>query len=366
MSMKALKWRSRSRLLFPGAAAAAVAVAVAGLAAPALARPSAPGAQASTTTQGPGYPPPKGIYKPFTNCPLNNPIMHEVLPLNQGGGFAACVAGNATTGSITLGNITTQVTEPVHVQFGFFPPPGDINFYPAPAVAPLAGPSAILKTKPDLIPESLTTALGCDTATDPTIQNMCQQAAANPADNQVYALAQEAGQLRNFQLFTWTQPVKFQLINPLLGSNCYIGTDSDPVVLNPGLSVGPGGGLFLQNDPQPTVHPDTFVLGINEAVASDTTFSAPGVIGCGPGGVANVAVDEALDASSGLPAASGNSLTLNGSFLIAANGGSEDSTLTQPQDDASNLLAAFQASTSGEHSIKRPITLKHFKHKLHR
>jgi hypothetical protein len=195
---------------------------------------------------------------------------------------------------------------------------------------------------------------------------MCQQAAANPADNQVYALAQEAGQLRNFQLFTWTQPVKFQLINPLLGSNCYIGTDSDPVVLNPGLSVGPGGGLFLQNDPQPTVHPDTFVLGINEAVASDTTFSAPGVIGCGPGGVANVAVDEALDASSGLPAASGNSLTLNGSFLIAANGGSEDSTLTQPQDDASNLLAAFQASTSGEHSIKRPITLKHFKHKLHR
>jgi hypothetical protein len=122
-------------------------------------------------------------------------------------------------------------------------------------------------------------------------------------------------------------------------------------VVNPQLSIGPGGGLSGELDPQPTVHPDTEVLALTGAVASDTTFSAPGVPGCGPGGVANVTVDEALDASSGLPAASGNSLTLNGSFLIAANFAPEDSTLTQPQDAATNLLAAFQASTGGEHSI---------------
>jgi hypothetical protein len=40
--------------------------------------------------------------------------------------------------------------------------------------------------------------------------------------------------------------------------------------------------------------------------------------------------------------------------------------LTQPQDDAANLLAAFQASTNGEHALKRPITMKQFRHKLHR
>src|SRR5215472_6632457 len=225
MRMKTSRWRSRNRFLFAGATAAALAVAVAGLAAPALARPSAPAAQA-TLARGPGYPPPKGIYKPFTNCPLKNPVMHEVLPnTDAGGGFAACVAGNATSGSITIGNITTQVTEPVNVQFGFFPPPKDDNFYPAPVVPPLAGTSGLLSTKPDLIPESLTTALGCATATNATIQSMCQQAAANPADNQVYALAQEVGNLRDFNLLEWIQPVKFQLINPLLGSNCYIGSD---------------------------------------------------------------------------------------------------------------------------------------------
>jgi hypothetical protein len=367
MTMKTPRWRSRNRLLIAGAGAVAVAVAVAGLAAPALARPSA--LAAGTTVRGPGYPPPKGIYKPFTNCPLNNPLMHEQGQLsatNTFGGFAACVAGNAVTGSITLGNITTQVTEPVNVQFGFAWQPDNAG-YPEPAYPPLAGPSAILKTKPDLIPGSLTTALSCDTATDPTIKNICQTAQTNGgAYNQVYALAQEAGQIRNFNLLAWTQPVKFKLINPLLGSNCYIGTDSDPVVLNPSLSVGPGGGLNALVDPQPAVHPDTEILEITGASAGDTTFSAPGVIGCGPGGVANVAVDEALNTWSGLPAASGNSLTLTGTFDVGVNAASEDSSLAQPQDDATNLLAAFQASTNGEHALKRPITMKQFRHKLHR
>lgn len=364
--MNTSRWRGRNRFLFAGAAVAALAVAVAGLAAPALARPSA---SAGTSVTGPGYPPPKGIYKPFTNCPLKNPLMHEQGQLsatNSFGGFAACVAGNAVTGSITLGTITTPVTEAVNVQFGFAWAPGFSN-YPLPAYPPLSGETAILRTKPDLIPESLTTALSCATATDATIQHICQTAQANGgAYNQVYALAQEAGQISNFQLLSWTQPVKFKLINPLLGSNCYIGTDSNPVVLNPSLSVGPGGGLSLLNDPQPTVHPDSEVLEITGASAGDSTFSAPAIVGCGPGGVANDAVDQALDASSGLPAASGNSLTLTGTFDVGVNGASEDPALTQPQDDAANLLAAFAASTNGEHALKRPITMKQFKHKLHK
>jgi hypothetical protein len=63
----------------------------------------------ATTARGPGYPPPAGIYAPFINCPLNNPVMHEVLPITDaGGGLTACTAGIATTGSITIGNISTR------------------------------------------------------------------------------------------------------------------------------------------------------------------------------------------------------------------------------------------------------------------
>jgi hypothetical protein len=327
-----------------------------------------PTSLASGSVRGPGYPPPKGIYQPFVNCPLNDPVMHEVMATGigtGGGGVAACTAGNATGGSITIGNITTPVTEAVNVQFGFFIPPEDVNFFPAPAVPPLAGPSAILSTKPDLIPESLTTALGCPSS-NATVENICQQAQARGGVyNQVFALAQEAGPITDFNLLSWTQPVKFQLINPLLGSNCFIGSDFSPVVTNPSLSLGPGGSIQFESDPAPTVHPDTVVLALNGAVASDGTFSAPGVTGCGPGGAANVFVDEALDASSGLPAASGtNSLTLTGSFAVAVTFTSEDSSFTQPQDDAAMLLAAFKASTNGEHSVKHLITMDQFKSML--
>ncbi len=362
--LKTLRWRNRPGFLFAGATVTiAAAAAVAGLAAPALAKSPAPAARTTHNEQGPGYPSPGGIYRPFTNCPLNNLDMHEVKV--GGGALAACVAGNATSGSVTLGTITTQVTEPVNVQFGFSFPPGDITNYPAPAYPPLAGESAILSTKPDLIPESLTTALGCATATNPTIEHICEQAwARGGIFNQVYALAQEAGELSNFKLLKWTQPVKFQLVNPLLGRDCYIGTDSDPIVLNPALSLGPRGKSTTEWDPDPTAHPDTFVIALAGAVASDTTFSAPGVLGCGPGGIANIAVDEALDASSGLPAASGNSLTLNGRFDVAVNNTSNDSSLPQPQDDAGNLLAAFRASNHGEHSPKHEITMSRLKNLL--
>jgi hypothetical protein len=363
MTMETSRWRNRRGFLVSGATvAAAVAAVVAGLAAPALARPAAP---AAITVRGPGYPPPGGIYKPFTNCPLNNPLMHE----EETGSFglAACVAGEATTGSVTLGKLITQVTEPVNVQFGFAGPPGVTN-YPLPAYPPLAGTSAILSTRPDLIPESLTTALGCATATNATIQHMCQQAQSRGGRyNQVYALAEQAGQISNFSLFSWTQPVMFQLLNPLLGRSCSIGTESDPIVLNPALSLGPGGKGFFKNDPHPKLHPDTGVTELTGAVASDTTFSAPGVLGCGPGGVANDAVDVALDTSSGLPATSGNSLTLNGTFEVASNGTAADQNLPQPQDGAAGLLAAFRASSQGGggDSVRRQITMSQFKSMFH-
>jgi hypothetical protein len=319
---------------------------------------------AGSPAPGPGYPPPGGIYGQFTNCPLNNPVMHEVMPITEsGGGFAACVAGLAVQGTVTLGTITTNIQLPVNVQFGFHIPPGDPNFYPAPVTPPLAGQSAILATGPDLLPVSLTTALGCATATDPTIVNLCNEAnTLGGVDNEVYALAQEAGPITNFNLLSWTQAIKFQLINPLLGKNCYVGSNDAPVLVNPSLSIGSGGGLFEDVDPNPTKHPDTFVLGIDGAVASDTTFSAPGVTGCGAGlsGVQRAAVDGALDTGSGLPAASGtNTLSLGGDFLIAATTASEDSALTQPVDDAAILLSAFRASSlqSASHGLNRQITM---------
>jgi hypothetical protein len=356
MTMRTSRWLSRNRFLFAGAAAAAaLAVGVAGLAAPALARPSAPTVQATTNTTAPQYPPPKGIYKPFTNCPIavNNALMNESV----GGDAVGCIAGQIQGGSVKIGNITTPVTEPVNVQFGVWDPqnatfggdnPGGIEQFVGGILPPPAGLPAMVATKPDLIPQSLTTALGCPSSSA-VVENICQQAAANPADNQVSALAQEAGQLTTFGVFSWTQRIKFKLVNPLLGNNCYIGSDNNPIVLNPQVSLGPGGQFLFEQDPNPTVHPNTAVLALEGAVAADNTFSAPGVTGCGPGGSDNIAVDQALDAGTGLPAASGtNNFTFTGNLFFAD--------CFASANQASILLSAFKDSTSGGKSARRHIS----------
>ncbi len=357
------------RAFFIGAIATTAAVGlVAGLTSTVGAQPKP---TAGATQTGPGYPPPGGIYSTFTNCPLLNPLMQETPPTSDpaanGLSVAACVAGNATSGTLTIGNISTPVVRPVHVQFGFFTPPnasfggdnttGIVN-YAGGILPPPAGLSAMLSTRPDLIPMSLLTALGCP-GTAPSVKKICSEAKNYGGKYlDVYGLAQSAGQLTNFGVLGWTQRIKLQLINPLLGNNCYIGSNNNPIVVNPQLSIAPGGQLIVEHDPNPAKHPDTEVLDITKATAADSTFTAPGVTGCGPGGLGNVAVDEALDTSAGVPSASGaNSLALTGAFGIAATTAGEDSSLPQPQNNAKILLSAFRASVgTPPGSSARPAT----------
>jgi hypothetical protein len=338
------RWRSRNRLLV-GTATSAAALALIAVGVPAAALAAHPASHAKSASGGPGYPPPGGIYAPFTDCPILNPLMQEAVPNSA----VLCSDGHVTSGSITIGNITTPVIQPVDVQFGGVQTPnadfgGDwttgISSYAGGILPPPAGLKAMLVTKPDQIPGTLTQELGCATATNPVVKNLCSEAANGSAkDNKVFALAQSAGQLTNFGLTTWTQRLKFKLINPLLGNNCYIGNDNQPIVVNPNITLAPGGQLEVLPDPNPAKHPNTDVLDITKAIASDTTFSAPAVTGCGPGGAKNIPVDEALDAGAGLPAASGvNSLTLNGTFEIAD--------CFNAHNQANILLSAFRDSST--------------------
>jgi hypothetical protein len=339
------------RVLWLGAAAAAaLALTVSGVTSSVAAQPLLSGA---ASHDGPGYPPPGGIYTPFTDCPIANQLMQETPPISDPaatvGSFAGCSAGDVTSGTLKIGNITTPVVQPVNTQFGFFSTPngasGGDNNSAISVLPPPEGLSAIVVSEPDLVPGSLTTALGCPSS-NPTVENICQEAQQRGGRfQQIFGLAQEAGQLTNFNLLSWTQRLKVHLINPLLGKNCFIGTDQNPIVVNPVLSIGPGSTVTTANDPNPAKHPDIEVISIANATASDSTFFAPAVTGCGPGGQANIAVDEALDTSSGLPAASGNnSLTLNGTFAIADSFPEADSSLAQPPNNALNLLSAFKAS----------------------
>jgi hypothetical protein len=91
-------------------------------------------------------------------------------------------------------------------------------------------------------------------------------------------------------------PIKVHLHNLLLGPNCYIGSNSNPIVLN------------LQESPnsapvESSVGNATIVSGVE---VEDNTFAVPGASGCGALGL----LDGALNLKVGLPSPSGSNSAL--------------------------------------------------------
>jgi len=256
---------------------------------------------------------PRGIFAPFTNCPLTNPLMQESL----GSDFTGCSAGDAVSGTIQIGPVIVPVEHPVTAQFAVWDPPGassepNGNQFTGGILPPANGQELV--DSPENVPGGLLKALGCPSS-NRQVEKLCRDAVLPGETTTLTALAESAGPITNFELSTWTQPIMIQLINPLLGPDCTIGSLDNPIVLNPSVSLANG---FAEYPPNTTRYPNLVVIAVPNTSATDTTFSAPVVTGCGLGGSANIAVDLAIDGSDGLPSASGsNSLVLNGNFYIA-------------------------------------------------
>jgi hypothetical protein len=106
-------------------------------------------------------------------------------------------------------------------------------------------------------------------------------------------------------------PLSFHLVNPLLGPNCYIGTDSDPITLNltagtSGALTGTLGTLSSENDGNTLDTVGTEVV--------DNTFTVPPATGCGTDGV----WDSAITAMEGADTPGSNSVILYGNFDLAS------------------------------------------------
>ncbi len=113
-----------------------------------------------------------------------------------------------------------------------------------------------------------------------------------------------------------TLPIKVKLDNPLLGEDCYVGSDEEPIVLH--LTTG------TTNPPFPG-SPITGSRGTLEGKAKgkiiaakgstlvDNTFSVPGAKGCG--GALEPVIDLAVDVKVGIPAGPGfNTAIMSGGF----------------------------------------------------
>jgi hypothetical protein len=243
-----------------------------------------------------------GAWAPLNRCPVDDPAM---LAADGATVAALCLSSTATSGTFTIGE-TTLTTGATDLQAGVLNRAGVYT-----VVAPRDG--AVVGAPVD-IPGGLL-GLMCP-SNIPVIADICRQIVNSPL-NRVTATIQSAGAPRDFNLAAGvgsgqpiiTLPVKIKLSNPFLDPNCYIGSNSNPILLKPANTARPTGRVVRFNaDGTPNPTGEMGYLSVSGAPQADTTFAVPGASGCGLFGL----LSGAVNLKQGLPSPAGeNSLVLN-------------------------------------------------------
>ncbi|MEV0090808.1 hypothetical protein [Streptomyces sp. NPDC050738] len=254
-----------------------------------------------------------GNWAPFTRCPVDAPAM---LAADGKIDTALCLSSHSAAGSIKLGSSVVP-TGASDLQLGVVTHPGGTSTLISPPGGALIADSAQL-------PGGL---LGLMCPSDiPVVSSICKQI-TNVSLNRVTATIESVNSPSDFKLIAGTTtgqqiialPVRIHLENTFLGSNCYIGSTSNPIVLRP------------QNLTKPTIATQRFdadgtpnTAGVATRLAligadqSDSTYAVPGASGCGLG-----LLDWAVNLKTSLPSAAGNNnVVLNSAstYLGGVNG----------------------------------------------
>lgn len=281
---------------------------------------------------------PAGEWATFARCPVSAPLMLAADGVTT---VDECIDSASASGTMTLGS-TTVTLGATDLQTGVVT--DHSTSPPVPTTVDPAGGAVV--AAPVQIPGGLI-GLMCPSNV-PVITQLCDSITSISL-NEVTATLEPAGNTSGLNLNgaiskghpIITIPVKIQLSNPILGDSCFIGSDSDPVVLTIENSVAPPDGTNTRFGPDGV--PVTGGLFQHTTSSGgtqvDSTFAVPGVNGCG--GLLSPLVDPAVDLRAGLPATTGNSLTLNDPVLGVAAYARPD---LQSPSEGQNYAAAFESS----------------------
>jgi hypothetical protein len=258
---------------------------------------------------------PKGEFAPFADCPLSNAKVFN------------CFYSLSSGGTFTIGTKTVPLKNPVTLQGGLevleeAPPNEEFRF-----VAAEDGNTLSKTAQP--VPGGL---LGITAPSwwPQILRDLFNEVVINQGATGVTAtveLAKPASSIKVSLLNYIEQkgtalglPVKVKLSNAFLGSNCYIGSNSNPITIN--LTTG-------TTSPPPPNTPITGAIGtakFNEAFTLATfeggrvvnnSFASSGANGCG-GVLFSWLVDPFVDSILGTPSAAGkNTAILEGKQQVA-------------------------------------------------
>lgn len=266
---------------------------------------------------------PKGIFIPFADCPLGAPHLE------------LCLNAQTSSGEYKIGNTTVPINKTITLQGGAIPtgnPENESEYF----LIPAKDGNSLSKTELN-VPGGLTGLINCtEIKGEGHFEKFEREACKAIFENKITGVTattelvanEHNPAILNFRALLTTEgtaltlPVRVHLNNPLLGSSCYIGSETSPIQLHltdgttkpppPNKPISGKFGTFEDEREGEFV-----VLTIRENSIVDNSFSAPAAEGCG--GALSFLVDPILDKKIGLPAEAGhNTAILAGTIRIAA------------------------------------------------
>jgi hypothetical protein len=257
-----------------------------------------------------------GEFAAFNNCPSTNLTVVKCLDAVTNGG------------RVVLGKKNVPIIHPVTLQGGVTAEEEVGESFIARMVPATNGET--LSKSPQPVPGGLTGLVNCKAISSFLVRVSCEAVLENGVTgvNATLELAKPASEIHineNALLeregTALVLPVKVHLENPFLGSSCYVGSSSTPLIWNltTGTTVPPAGHTalkgksgnvaFLENDE---------IVKLTGTELVENNWSAPTASGCG-GFLIEYLIDPIINASVGLPSAAGvNEAVLQDTILQAS------------------------------------------------
>jgi hypothetical protein len=241
----------------------------------------------------------------FADCPLSNASVTQ------------CILATTTSGEFTVGKKTVPINKTITLQGGTIPneKTGEVEFVGAEngetlSKTALNVPGGLFGIKP---PEFL------NKEQKEKFEEMINKGLTGVTETTELAKPASAIKLSTPNLIfeegvALQLPVKIKLSNVFLGSSCYVGSESNPVILNltTGTTSPPAPNKPIKgNKGELNIEFEGSLVVLNGGSLVDNAFSAPEATGCGA--PFSGLVDKLVDSVFGVPAAAGlNTAILTG------------------------------------------------------
>jgi hypothetical protein len=220
-------------------------------------------------------------------------------------GVFKCINSLTTGGKVALGSKNVPIVNTVTLQGGFEKPNAETGM--ANFVGATNGET--LQKVPQPVPGGLAGLVNCKEISNIILRASCELTFENGLTgvNATLELAKPASQIKISELHLVSEelvalelPVRVHLENPFLGSECYVGSSSSPLIWK--LTTGASGSLHGASGEVEFLE-EGRILELKHSKQVDNTWSAPGANGCG--GIFSFILDPILNLDIGLPAGSG-------------------------------------------------------------